>query len=276
MIVDAQVHIWAADRPGRRWIPGGAEYAHRAPPLEADGLLAEMDRVGVGRALLVSPTWEGDRNDVVLAATESHPDRFGAIVRFDLRDRANAANVEAWSEDPRVYGARAVFARQSADWLRDGTADWLWPLAEDFGLPMMVFAPGQYEGVASVARRHPNLKLTLCHLGLATTLRGDEIVPHVDSLLRLADIPNIAVKASCLPSYSVEPYPFPFLQAQIERVVDAFGVKRVFWGSDLSRLRCDYADLYRFFVEELKYLDEIDREWIMGRGICEWFDWPAA
>ncbi len=124
VIVDAQVHTWAADTPDRPWIPGGAVCAHSTDPFEAPNLLAEMDRVGVDRALLVSPTWEGDRNDLVLAAAEYYPDRFGAIVRFDLQDPSHVANVEQWAADSRVCGARVVFFRRSAEWMRDGTADW--------------------------------------------------------------------------------------------------------------------------------------------------------
>jgi len=276
LIVDAQVHIWAEDTPERPWIQGGSDYAHQPEPIEATGLLSEMDRIGVDRALVVSPTWEGDRNDVVLAAAEDHPNRLGAIVRFDLKDHSNAERLELWRTDRRVFGTRVVFFRRSVDWMRDGTADWFWPLAEQLGMPVMVLAPGQNDELSEVAKRHPDLRLTICHLGLATSLRDAEIVPMIDRLLPLSDLPNVAVKATSLPSYVTEPFPFPALQRQIERVVGAFGAQRVFWGSDLSRLRCEYADLYRLFTEELDFLAGDDLEWIMGRAVCEWFDWPPT
>lgn len=274
MIVDAQVHLWAAETAERPWIPGGSTYAHLPTPIDADTLIAEMDRVGVDRALVVSPTWEGDRNDVVLAAAGDHPDRIGAIVRFDLSDSPSSSHFEAWSADPRVFGARAVYLREAAGWLKDGTSDWLWPLAERLKMPVMVFAPGQYEDVARVARRHPDLKLAVCHLGLDVSLRDEEIVPEIDRLLPLADLPNVAVKATSLPSYVTEPFPFRFLGRQVERVVAAFGPERVFWGSDLSRLSCDYEELVSFFTDELD-LDDGALRLIMGDAACEWFGWPA-
>jgi predicted TIM-barrel fold metal-dependent hydrolase len=276
LIADAQVHIWAEDTPDRPWIEGGHSYAHMAEPLGADRLLAEMDRVGVDRALLVSPTWEGDRNDLVLEEAHRRPDRFGAIVRFALPDRENEARLEEWYADPQVFGARAVFAKRSQSWLRDGTADWFWPVAERLSMPVMVFAPGQYREVEQVAQRHPNLKLAICHLGMDTALRDEEIVPQVEQVLALAEYPNIAVKATSLPSYTTEPFPFPTLQEHIRRVVEAFGPRRVFWGSDLSRLRCDYRELYQLFAQELDFLSDTDKEWIMGRGLCEWFGWEIG
>lgn len=273
MIVDAQVHVWAPSTTERPWNPGGADYAH-GPELSPEYLLGEMDRVGVDRALLVSPTWEGWRNDLVLAASGEHPDRFGTIVRFDVSDRSNAEHLEAWNADSRVLGARLVFFKQWIDWMRDGTADWFWPLAEELSFPVMVFAPGQYAEIAGVAERHPGLRLTLCHLGLNTALRDAEIVPEIDRLLPLAEFPNVAVKVTSLPSFVTEPFPFPMLQSQIRRVVEAFGPERAFWGSDLSRLRCDYAELRQLFTEELDFVDDDDLEWIMGRGVCSWFGWP--
>ena len=47
LIVDAQVHIWAADTPDRPWPSIGHSYAHRETPLGKDALLREMDAAGV-------------------------------------------------------------------------------------------------------------------------------------------------------------------------------------------------------------------------------------
>jgi len=28
------------------------------------------------------------------------------------------------------------------------------------------------------------------------------------------------------------------------------------------------------FTEELKFLSDTDKEWILGRGVAEWLNWP--
>jgi hypothetical protein len=43
--------------------------------VSAEALLLQMDLAGVHRAVLVPPSWEGDRNDLALAAAETYPDR---------------------------------------------------------------------------------------------------------------------------------------------------------------------------------------------------------
>jgi len=52
-IVDAQVHIWAANTPERPW-PARAE-PHRTP-LGKEELLAEMDKAGVDGVVIVPPS----------------------------------------------------------------------------------------------------------------------------------------------------------------------------------------------------------------------------
>ena len=81
LIVDAQVHIWGADTAARPWPKRGP--AQRPVPLGADELLREMDAAGVDRVVIVPPSWEGDRNDLGLAAAKAHPQRFAVMGRID-------------------------------------------------------------------------------------------------------------------------------------------------------------------------------------------------
>ena len=113
------------------------------------------------------------------------------------------------------------------------------------------------------------------HLGL-TTGKGEEAFRGIDQLLALARRPNIAVKASCLPHYTTDAYPYRWLHPYIRRVYDAFGPERMFWGSDLSRLPCTYRQGIILFTEELPWLNATDLEWIMGRGVCEWIGWKRT
>jgi predicted TIM-barrel fold metal-dependent hydrolase len=82
LIVDAQVHTWAASTPERPW-PDGVE-PHRPVPLGTHDLLREMDAAGVDRAVIVPPSWEGGRNDLALAAARSDPDRYAVMGRIPL------------------------------------------------------------------------------------------------------------------------------------------------------------------------------------------------
>lgn len=274
-IVDAQVHIWAANTPERPW-PARAE-PHRAP-LGKEELLKEMDAAGVDRAILVPPSWEGDRNDLALDAAAAHPERFAVMGRFDPEMGGARDRLAGWKEQRGMLGMRFTFhtelLRQP---LLDGRFDWVWGDMEKAGIPAMVLFHHEYMSLADrIAERYPGLRLVLDHLGLKSGKGVGEAANFatLDNVLALAKRPNVAAKVSALPCYADDKtYPFRSLHAQIRRVFDAFGPKRTFWGTDWSRLPCTYRQGITMFTEELPWLKGQDLEWVMGRGVCEWIGW---
>lgn len=272
-ITDAQIHLWSADTPARPWPPGRAAYAH-GPSLGAEEVLRAMDAAGVARAVLVPPSWVGDDNTDCLAAARRYPDRFAVMGRFDPTAPEARSQVARWLEPPGLVGIRLTFHLPPWQaWLTDGSLDWFWAAAEQAGIPLMVFVPGNAPVLGPVAARHPRLRLILDHLALRGELKDDAAFADLDQTLGLARYPNVAAKVSALPCSSSAPYPFPVLHQHIRRVHAAFGARRMLWGTDLSRLPCPYRDAIRLFTEALDFLSADDREWIMGRAVAEWVGW---
>lgn len=275
LIVDSQVHTWAESTPERPWSGGGEP--HRAVAFGTDDLLQEMDRAGVDRAVLVPPGWEGSRNDLALAAARAHPDRFAVMGRIapQLLSRSQGALV-GWRKQPGMLGLRLAFNTPKAPQiLGSGKLDWLWQEAEAEGVPLMILAwHADMHFIDAIAAKHPHLRVVLDHLGLSSSQRGAEAFRDFDRLLALAKRPNVAAKASALPCYADDRYPFRSLHPYIRKAYDAFGPKRLFWGTDLSRSPVPYRQQVTLFTEELPWLTAEDKEWIMGRGVCEWLGWP--
>ena len=273
LIVDAQVHIWGADTPARPWPKRGP--AQRPVPLGKDELLREMDAAGVDRVVIVPPSWEGDRNDLGLAAAQAHPTRFAVMGRIDPQAPQSRGAVETWRRQPGMLGFRFTFHTPVLQpLLTEGHMDWLWGAAESAGVPIYVLVPHTVMHMLEpVAQRHPRLKLTLDHLGLTSGRYDDEAFKLLDNALALAKYPNVAAKVSALPCYTKAAYPFRNLQQYIRRVYDAFGPKRMFWGTDLSRSPIPYRQHVTFYTEEIPWLSVEDKDWIMGRGVCEWLGW---
>ena len=274
VIVDAQVHIWGADTPERPWVPGQAQHAQKPYPVTADMVLAAMDEAGVNGAVLVPPSWEGDRNDLVLQAAQAHPTRFAAMGRLALDAPESQALLTTWKQQPGMKGVRLTFHREHhRRWLFDGTADWFWAAAERAKLPVMIYVPGSVAKVEGIAKRYPGLRIILDHLALGVHAKGNLAFVELADVCRLARFPNVAAKASALPCHSTQPYPFRDLHPHIRRVYDSFGPERMFWGTDWTRLPCTWREAVTLFTEELPWLSESDKTWIMGRGLCEWLQW---
>ncbi len=275
IIIDSQVHIWGPETPDKPYLTENASKPHRAKPLGHEELLQVMDANSVQRTVCVPPTWEGFSNEESLRAARLHPQRFAVMGRIAIDKPESRALLPKWKSQPGMLGIRMAFHQGRAPfWLEDGTADWFWDAAERYNVPVMAFAPQAVAKLGEIAERHPGLRLIIDHMGLSSALRGKSLAPAVDNLLKLARLPNVSVKVSALPCYVAEPYPFPMLHPLIRRVVDAFGPQRCFWGTDLSHLTCPYKQCLTLFSEELKFLAETDKEWILGRGIAEWLHWP--
>lgn len=274
LIVDAQVHIWGANSPDRPWPADGVGRAHTSDPLTAAKLVGRMDEAGVDRAIIVPPSWEGERNDLALAAARDWPGRFAVMGRLDHSDAANAARLADWKAQPGMLGIRVTFnSVRFRKGLAEGLFDWFWPAAEEAGVPLMISAAHVLPEIAKVAERHPTLRIIIDHLSIPTTARDADAVAAMDRLCPLAKYPNVAAKASALPSFSTEPYPYPTLHAPLRRVIDAFGPERVFWGTDLTRLDCSYREAVTMVTEEMSFLSAAEKELVMGKGICGWLGW---
>jgi L-fuconolactonase len=91
----------------------------------------------------------------------------------------------------------------------------------------------------------------------------------------LAKYPNVSVKLSATPTYTSEPYPFPGMTPHIKRLFEAFGPQRCYWGTDItnSYAKASYRQRITQFTEELNFLSDSDKDWVMGRAILQRLKW---
>jgi predicted TIM-barrel fold metal-dependent hydrolase len=237
-----------------------------------------MDEAGVDRALILPPSWEGDRVDYALEACAACPDRFGVMARIPLKKPNEAkAMLLDWKQIPDIRGIRLTFHRpQDRNWMIDGTADWYWPFAEEHGIKTMVHAPIWKSELGAIAQKHPKLRIIIDHMGIMARCVDDAIGYWVQETADLYEHPNIYVKVSALPGYSTQPYPYSNITKYVREMVDKMGARRCFWGTDLTRLMghgLTYKDTIEQFTKHMNFTAE-ELDWIMGKGICECLDWP--
>jgi predicted TIM-barrel fold metal-dependent hydrolase len=272
-IIDSQVHIWADSTPERPW--PDRHQPHKPTPITAESLLIAMKDAGVHKAILVPPSWEGERNDICQAAAKKYPEKFAVMGRLDPLSKKSIDMVNNWHPTNGLLGLRFTFHRPSLQsLLTQGTVNWLWPLAEAFNIPIMMTCPFEIMHITDeIAQKYPNLKLIIDHFGLLPGKKDSDAFDNFQSILNLSKRPNIAVKASCLPSYTTEAWPYPDIEPYIKMVFDSFGPKRMFWGSDLSRLTSTYSECVNHFTQELSWLKGDDLAWVMGKGLNSWLKW---
>jgi predicted TIM-barrel fold metal-dependent hydrolase len=276
-IVDAQVHFWKANSPDWAWDPGARPQLPE--PFTIERALPMMDEAGVERVVIVPPGLN-DRNDYALEAARRYPNRFGIMGRVRLQDPKSAALLPTWKQQPGMLGVRVTFnTPETLALLSDGTADWFWPAAEKAGLPVMFLAVGAVARFARIAERHPQLTLIIDHMGLNSSSRANrvtEMIPAaIDQAVALAKYPNVSVKFSGAVGNSLEPYPFRDMTVHVKRLFDAYGPQRCHWGTDItnSLVKASYLQRVNHFTEELSFLSESDKDWVMGRAILARLKW---
>ena len=286
-VVDAQLHAFAADSSECPWDP---EYGRSGPNarkrqlfsehvVTAEDLLEMMDREDVVAAVLVHPPMYGWDNAYSLNAAVRYHDRFRVVALVNPMSKTLRDDVAALRDSGVVVGIRAVVLDHAQrEGLDDGAFELLFREVEQDRMPLFVFAPGRLDAVESLARRRPGLQVVVDHLGLAQPplMPADpEPFCELPALLRLADLGNVTVKCSGVPTLSREGFPFRDVWPRVRAVLDAFGADRVMWGSDITRVMGMHT--YR---EAVSYLGEImsltdhDLELVMGATLRRLLRWP--
>src|SRR5262245_48241500 len=257
LIVDAQVHLWKAESPDWPWVPGMKP--QMPEPFTIEKLVPLMDEAGIDRAVIVPPSWPGDRNDYGIEAAKRYPGRFAVMGRIPLKDPKSAALLPKWKEQPGMLGVRVTFLGPAAAWLTDGTADWFWPAAQSAGLPVMFLTAGRSAEMARIAERHPTLVLIVDHMGVVgDVVKAGKLADAIDQTASLAKYPNVSVKLSAAPNNSTEPYPFRDFVPHIKKLVDAYGPDRCYWGTDITNgyNKASYRQRITHFTAELPFLSD--------------------
>jgi L-fuconolactonase len=272
LIVDAQVHIWKGGKASAHHLCG------RPDPFTANDLQSEMRAAGVDCAVLAPPAWDPNGNEPSLEAAKAFPARFAVTGDMDWPAAPDPARVERWCRQPGMRGLRLIFnTSEKQARLSDGTVDWIWAAAQRADVPVMLLIPGAVPLVGDIARRYPDLRLCIDHLGIPRGAKNAAAFEHLPQLLMLAGYRHIAVKVGGFPAYStIDAYPYPSLHGHLRRVYDAFGPQRMFWASDLSRMPCTYREVVTLFTDGVPWLSEADKRLIMGESVCRWLDWTPT
>ena len=269
-IVDAQIHTWGTGLPSNR---SHIQVTHFTP----EEAILLMDEGGVDAAVIHPPGWDPGSTEMAFAAVRNYPGRFAIMGSVPL-DRPEARDrIAGWRQQPGMLGLRYGFLADPAKQrLHDGEYEWLFVEAEKAGVPIAALATDSLAVLGRIAERRPGLRLTIDHLGGrggTTTLKDAAAMTHIPELLALAKLPNVAVKATGAPGYSSEAYPFRAMQTYLRQIYDAFGPHRMFWGTDITKMRCSWHQCVTMFTEELPWLTGHDLDLVMGEALCAWWGW---
>ncbi len=240
-------------------------------------MVAAMDAVGVDGAVLVSPfsLYRYDPS-YILEVYATHPGRFGLIKPFDPRSKTVADEIAEWAGTPGVVGARMMLTAQEFEADDPGLNRILDAVAKA-GIPVNVMCSGKLPLFRELARRHPDTRMVVDHVGLIQPFEPPvppEPFGDLANVLSLAAYDNVAIKISGACTLSHQPFPYPDIWEPLGKVFDAFGLDRCMWGTDWTRA-VEFLT-YEQGVEAFRVTDrlsESERSTLMGGTLAKIYNW---
>ena len=277
-IIDAQVHAYERDHPGRPW----AAVLTGPPSANGAEMVAAMDAVGVDGAILVSAyTMYRYDPSFALEVCAEHPGRFGLVTPFDAADPEVGDKVSDWAAKKDTVGVRLLRTHGISDDAGDEGISRLLDAAQRQDLPVNVYCTQRHEQVAQIARQFPDVSLVVDHMGLVQPFHPP--APEggwadLPKLLALAAYDNVTVKISGAGTLSREAFPFLDIRDPVSRILDSFGVARCMWGTDWTRAveLLSYEQGVEAFRQD-DWLSDSDRAALMGGNAQRIYSWsPGA
>jgi L-fuconolactonase len=275
--IDAQVHTYERNHPGRPWVG----FLHGPAEVTGDDMVAAMDEVGVDGALLVSP-FAMYRYDAsyALKVYAAHPGRFGLIKPVDPTDPGVADTIADWAATKGTVAIRIMMRDGVSADAADPDLNRVLAAAARHSLPVNLLCWGRLEQAGQLAARNPETQLVIDHLGLQQPFEPPAPAApfaNLPGLLALAAHYNIAVKISGACTLSREPFPYADIWDPLGRIFDAFGFDRCMWGTDWTRAVGLLT--YRQGVEAFRVTDRLsdtDRAALMGGTIARVYNWSPS
>jgi L-fuconolactonase len=254
-------------------------------------LVHQMNLNSVDNAVLIQhgrPETGGFDHTYLFECVERFPGRFAVVVIVDLKLPNALQTLEEYASRGAVGVRLNPTQRSSGD---DPLA--IWRKASELGLVVSLMGGREDTGsdeFKSLVGQLPDLPIVIEHLagggqGVAFPGSGEGPQPPYTAYkkaLELADYPNTYIKVHGLGEISARPPVLPtkydldffdFTPPLIEMARDAFGPRRMMWGSDYPPVsqREGYRNALRSVADSPTFATQEDREWVVGKTALSLF-----
>ena len=267
-IIDAQVHAYEHDHPGRPW----AAVLHGPASVTGDAMVAAMDAVGVDAAILVSVfTMYRFDSSYAEQVYRAHPTRFRLIKPVDPTDPGVNETIDQWVETPGTVAIRIMLNRGVSEDAADPGINRVLAAAARHNIPVNLLCWGRLDQVKQLAARNPDTRIVVDHLGLEQPYEPPPLAQpfgEIEKVLALAQHPNVVIKITGACTLSQKAYPYPDIWDPLARIFDAYGMERCLWGTDWTR--AVQVLTYQQGVDAFKVTDRLtrtEREALMGGNV---------
>jgi len=229
--VDAHQHFWSIARDDYGWLTPAL------PRLYRDMLPAELApllrRSGIQKTIVVQAA-ESEAETEFLLELATQNDFVGGVVGWtDLAAPDAPVRIERLARNPRLVGLRPMLQDMpDADWLlRDTVQPAIAAMVRARLRLDALIRPRHLPMLLRFAERHPNLPIVVDHAA-KPDIRSGAIDGWSRDIGRIASATHACCKLSGLVTEAAPDWSSETLAPYVDVLLDAFGSRRLMWGSD--------------------------------------------
>ena len=261
--IDSHVHVWKTD-PAFPFAGG----AHPSPAdASAEMLLDLMHANNVLRTVCIQVIHYKWDNSYLASVLKRYPKDFHGVCRVNPEDPAAPDQLSKLTQEQGLSGVRlSPAAGPGGDWLTGPLMPPLWKRCAQLKVPMTLLIPAtRLPQIHSLIEANPDLQVVIDHMA-DTPLDHPE---QLELLLALAQYPHVFVKVSHMWSLSRQAYPYADAAAQVKKLYDVFGAKRLMAGTDwpISLPKQSYAQTVALYRDHFDFIPAQDHAQIFSKTV---------
>jgi predicted TIM-barrel fold metal-dependent hydrolase len=266
--IDAHSHVWTPDTKAYPLAAGFRRFDMNPPSFTVEELQAQMQSVGVNRAVLIQMSFYGFDNSYLLDSIRRFPGQFRGVAVIDQNAQEPAAQMRAL-KPLGIRGFRIYPKNEPIDnWLGSESMHHMFAAGAALRMAMCcLIDPDALPSLDRMCRDFPETPVVidhLCRIGVSGAIQEQD----VEALCRMARHKHVNVKVSAFYALGKKQSPYRDLGPLIKRVYEAFGPERLMWASD-SPFQVVGGHQYRASIDLVKtgldFLSAADKEWLLRK-----------
>jgi predicted TIM-barrel fold metal-dependent hydrolase len=265
--IDSHVHVWTNDF---QHYPISSQYKPQDMEVKTflvEDILRNTRPAGVNRVGLIQVRFYGFDNSYMLEAIRRSPTIFRGTAVIDWNgSRPDEEMRTLAKQGVRGFRIRVDGVPVSGFLEGDGVEKMFRCGAKERLVVDLLLSPEYLPVVAKYCERFPETPVVIDHMAGVGSARpfaeGD-----IQALCALAKCPEIKVKISAFYNTGAKRPPHEDLIPFIQRLYDAFGPRRLMWGSDspYQLITETYEDSISLVRDRLSFLSGDDKEWLLRK-----------
>jgi L-fuconolactonase len=272
MKLDSHQHFWRYDAAQYPWMQPAWPIRRDYLPPDLKPLLAAA---GLDGSIAVQARQTLQENRFLLDLADSHPLIKGVVGWVDLRSDRVEEQLAEFARHPKFLGVRHVVQDEPDDKFLLGTAfqRGIGKLKQfNLAYDLLIF-PRQLPAAIKLAEKFPTQPFVLDHIA-KPAIKAGALSPWREQVRNLAGYPNVHCKVSGLVTEADwtcwQPADFrPYLDV----VFEAFGVKRLMYGSDwpVALLAGEYARVFGLARDYVGALSRAEQDQFFGGNAARFY-----